>query len=293
MDYDIVIPCFNQEKLIQTSVLSALIQSIQPRKVIVHDNKSQDDSRFLVEELLPRHKNLQLVSHGIHVDIRESFLRAIEKSAGRILILSSDDILVPDAVECLLKETKCEDIYHSIVPQQVFSMGSQLTRGADFSKIMKREKRECQFLINPADNPFIYGLHNASLLKRCCPDSTFYGLDLLWSYNILKSTKVHFVPQKTIYIRDFTSTVKYSRERHQRIEKIFPFWHLSKLLMKRKDTNKIIMLERVIFLNLHESLSLNRFGLNRKCVNKLRKILELRLWNSKYRKSLNPSLTKR
>ncbi len=292
MDYEIVIPCFNQEKSIQTSVLSALNQSIQPRNVIVHDNKSQDNSKFLVEELLPTHKKLQLVSHENHVDVRESFLRAINRSVGRILILAGDDILARDAVECLLKETKCENIYHSIVPQQVFSGGPQLTRGADFSKIMKQKKREYQFLINPADNPFIYGLHNASILRKCCPDSSFYGLDLLWSYNILRSTEVHFVPQKTVYIREFSPATKYARERHQKIEKVFPFWHLSKFLMSQKETSKIILLERVIFLNLHESLSLNRFGLNRKYVNAFRKILGLRVWNSRYRKSINSSRSK-
>jgi len=143
------------------------------------------------------------------------------------------------------------------------------------------------FLINPADNPFIYGLHDAEKLISCFPERDFYGWDLWLSYNLMKSGNVHFVKNGITYVRSFSKAIKYQKNIRNRLEGFLPLFELSKELWKVNNvSSRILLAERLVFMNLHESLSLNGSRLNGNLLRLLRSLLEVRVWNRSYRKKL-------
>lgn len=286
-NYEIVIPSLNSVATIERSILSALAQSIAPKRITIHDNNSSDSSTEIVKKLVRKHRKLYLVEHNERVNAMLSYKRSLENVVGRVLILAADDLLAPDAVKKLIQLSKCPNKNHSIVPQQVFFSESSFTRGANFASIIQAKRSESKFLINPADNPFMYGLHDAQALMKFFPAIEFYGWDLWVSYNMLKSNIVHFIPREVIYIRDFTKRSDYINPKKNLIGTFLPLLDLSKNIWKQNGaSSKILLFERLTFLNLHESLSLNGFKINQTMINLGRKVLEVRVWSRKYRKLL-------
>lgn len=287
VNYEIVIPSLNSAATIERSILSALAQSLTPKRITIHDNNSTDLSRDIVKRLVSKHPNLYLVEHDERVNAMLSYKRSLKDITGRVLILAADDLLAPDAVTKLIQAPKCSHKCHSIVPQQIFINEGSLFRGANFASITKTKRPELKFLINPADNPFMYGLHDAQALIKLFPAVEFYGWDLWISYNMLKSNIIHFIPKEVIYVRSFTKKSDDIKERKNIRKTYLPLLDLSKNIWKlNRKRSKILLLERLIFLNLHESLSLNGFKMNGKVVKLGRIVLGIRLWNRKYRKRL-------
>ena len=286
-NYEIVVPSLNSAATIEKSILSALAQSLPPKKITIHDNNSTDSSKVIVKKLMSKHRNLYLVEHDERVNAMLSYKRSLKDITGRVLILAADDLLAPAAVKKLIQVPRCSNENHSIVPQQIFCSESSIFRGANFDSITETKRPESKFLINPADNPFMYGLHDAQTLIEFFPPVAFYGWDLCISYNLLKSNIIHFIPKEVIYVRSFTMRKDYINPKKNILGTYFPLLDLSKNLWKQNGKrSKILLLERIIFLNLHESLSLNGFKMNKSVVKLSRKVLEIRVWNRRYRKKL-------
>lgn len=96
---DVVIPCYNYGRFLETCVRSVLTQSMQDLRVIIIDDASSDDSSAIASKLTDDDR-VTAISHARNTGHIETYNEGIElASADYLLILSADDLLVPGALE--------------------------------------------------------------------------------------------------------------------------------------------------------------------------------------------------
>lgn len=132
-DVSIIIPCYNYEKFLPESILSAVEQSVEC-EVIVVDDGSTDNS----EQVVKRYpvKFYKKPREGIAALTRNY---GIERSSGKIIItLDADDILKPWFAELavkLLQDNKdCDAV---IGHAEVFGDSSGIIRAHQLSETLK------------------------------------------------------------------------------------------------------------------------------------------------------------
>ena len=62
MKIDIIIPCYNAEKWIEVSILSALAQTYENTQVIVVDNESKDNSFNVIKNLKEQNPDRKVIN---------------------------------------------------------------------------------------------------------------------------------------------------------------------------------------------------------------------------------------
>lgn len=99
----IIIPMYNAGRYIEECVLSCVKQSYERIEIIVVDDGSTDNSVDVVENLLKRHKNIQLIKQ---VNMGGSSARntGIDHASGEyIYFLDADDIIFPNTISILVR----------------------------------------------------------------------------------------------------------------------------------------------------------------------------------------------
>lgn len=89
----IIIPCYNQEKYLEETVLSALKSTYRPIEILIVNDGSTDGSKRLAEQLVNQHQQVKvLTQHNQGVAIARN--RGIEAAKGVfILCLDGDDLI--------------------------------------------------------------------------------------------------------------------------------------------------------------------------------------------------------
>ena len=276
---DVIIPCFNAERTIEAAIRSAVVQSSQPRKIVVHDNCSTDQTTQIIRKLGRQFTNIELIEHKIHVDSMQSFKRSLKNQKIPFMFLGADDVLVPNAIETLISNNWIDKSCDSVIPKHSFLFNNLVLNGANFSITQEYPKPGLMFLINPADNGIIYGLHSPESILGLFPEKYFYGWDVYVNYRILSELKVVFCTSEILCIRSFTSRAKYSKQ-SEKERGVLPFKMLGSALWETCNfTDKPRLFERLVFLNLHEMAGIYNWT-------KLRKLLKIRFWNLNYRRRL-------
>lgn len=94
------IPAYNSASTIKETIFSLLNQSYPFYKIRVYDNKSTDNTREIVRDLMRENQNLELVENEENLGAEGNFTRCIsEASEDLCLIAHADDIYHQDFVK--------------------------------------------------------------------------------------------------------------------------------------------------------------------------------------------------
>ena len=106
MRFTIIIPCYNSEKWIRQSLLSALVQTHEDTEVIFVDNESTDNSLKIAKQVQSDYPKLKTFTapNLYKFSWSEPVGEALEHASGKYFtILGSDDYLAEDYVEKIVK----------------------------------------------------------------------------------------------------------------------------------------------------------------------------------------------
>jgi succinoglycan biosynthesis protein ExoO len=98
-----VIPCYNAERTIQRTLLSALNSSVTEIELIVVDDASTDRSTEIVDHVASRHDRVRLIRQSVNRGPSSCRNVGIEHARGWWLsILDADDWVAPERLETLV-----------------------------------------------------------------------------------------------------------------------------------------------------------------------------------------------
>jgi glycosyltransferase involved in cell wall biosynthesis len=96
MPLSVVLPNFNDGKVLSRALGSLLAQKPAAQEIIVVDDGSSDDSVAIVEEIQTRYPSVRLIRNKTNLGIVASVKRALEIATGEFLLCaSSDDFILP------------------------------------------------------------------------------------------------------------------------------------------------------------------------------------------------------
>jgi glycosyltransferase involved in cell wall biosynthesis len=96
MPLSVVLPNFNDGKVLPRALRSLLAQKPAAAEIIVVDDGSSDNSVAVVEELQARHPSIRLIRNETNLGIVASVRRALDVATGEFLLCaSSDDFVLP------------------------------------------------------------------------------------------------------------------------------------------------------------------------------------------------------
>lgn len=104
---DIVIPCYNYGRFLEDCLNSVLSQSISDVRVLIIDDASSDGSQAVAESLAASDPRVSFISHRQNRGHIKTYNEGIDwLESDYFLLLSADDLLVPDALEraCLVMD---------------------------------------------------------------------------------------------------------------------------------------------------------------------------------------------
>jgi glycosyltransferase involved in cell wall biosynthesis len=98
--FDIIVPCYNYGRFLETCVRSVLNQSVSDVRVLIIDDASSDDSFAVGERLAREDSRVSLIAHPVNKGHIETYNEGIAWASGDyLLLLSADDFLVPGALQ--------------------------------------------------------------------------------------------------------------------------------------------------------------------------------------------------
>jgi glycosyltransferase involved in cell wall biosynthesis len=100
----IICLCYNQEKFVVASLLSAVNQDYPFIELIIVDDFSTDKSKETIQNWLVDYPEIQFIANETNLGSTKSFNKALKLAKGDYIIdLACDDILVPNCVSLQLK----------------------------------------------------------------------------------------------------------------------------------------------------------------------------------------------
>jgi len=91
----VIIPCFNEEKLVKKSILEILkaikFSKIYKYEIIFIDDDSKDKSHIIAEKLSKKNKNIKIVKNKKNFGLGYNFFKGTSISKGKYLILIPAD----------------------------------------------------------------------------------------------------------------------------------------------------------------------------------------------------------
>lgn len=116
----ILIPCYNQENVIEQTVRSALSQTHANIEVIVSDDASTDKTPQILQELQKQYpQKLKIFLHTLNLGVTKNHTRGLLECTGEfITFLDGDDLFLPEKLEKQLafmnNSPDCTICYHDV-----------------------------------------------------------------------------------------------------------------------------------------------------------------------------------
>lgn len=100
----IICLCYNHEKFVVESLLSALNQDYSASEIIIVDDFSTDNSRNVIKKFLIDYPQIQFIENEVNLGSTKSFNKALKLAKGDYIIdLACDDVLLPNSVSLQIK----------------------------------------------------------------------------------------------------------------------------------------------------------------------------------------------
>ncbi|HAW50901.1 MAG TPA: glycosyl transferase 2 family protein, partial [Flavobacteriales bacterium] len=116
----ILIPCYNQEDVIEQTVRSALSQTYENIEIIVSDDASTDTTPQILRDLQNQYpRKVKVFLHTINLGVTKNHTRGLLECTGEfITFLDGDDLFLPEKVEkqvaFMQKRLDCTLCYHDV-----------------------------------------------------------------------------------------------------------------------------------------------------------------------------------
>jgi glycosyltransferase involved in cell wall biosynthesis len=101
----VILPVFNGEKYLTRAIQSILGQTLTKIELIILNDASDDNTRFLIEQYLNLDKRIRCYENDSNIGLSLTLNRGQELSRGKFITWTShDNILMPNALENMLHE---------------------------------------------------------------------------------------------------------------------------------------------------------------------------------------------
>ena len=85
--FSICLPVFNMENYIKKVILSILNQTFQDFEIIIVNDYSNDNTEFIIKEIVSKDKRIKAVNHFTNLGVYASRVDAILNSKGKYILL--------------------------------------------------------------------------------------------------------------------------------------------------------------------------------------------------------------
>ena len=92
MNIDVIIPCYNEEKTIETTIVKSLENLGSKDNLLVVDDGSTDKSNFLIKNLANKFTNINLMVHEKNLGKGAAIQTALKKVKNEIVIIQDSDM---------------------------------------------------------------------------------------------------------------------------------------------------------------------------------------------------------
>lgn len=104
----LAMPIYNVSHFIERALLSALNQTYKDIEYLIIDDRGQDNSIDIVNEIIkkhPRGKDVRIIEHPYNIGLGATRNTAIDNAQGEyIFFMDSDDEIIPKCIEILVKK---------------------------------------------------------------------------------------------------------------------------------------------------------------------------------------------
>lgn len=112
----VIVPIYNAEKTLENCLNSIINQTVQADEILLIDDCSTDNSRFICEEFQSKYNNIQVINNTVNKGVSYSRNIGTEKSkCDCLLFIDSDDYIGDDYIETLLSYSDADFVtcgYH-------------------------------------------------------------------------------------------------------------------------------------------------------------------------------------
>ena len=92
MNIDVIIPCYNEERTIETTIVKSLENLGSKDNLLVVDDGSTDKSNFLIKNLANKFANINLMVHEKNLGKGAAIKTALKKVKNEIVIIQDSDM---------------------------------------------------------------------------------------------------------------------------------------------------------------------------------------------------------
>ncbi|MDH3690845.1 MAG: glycosyltransferase [Gammaproteobacteria bacterium] len=101
----VLVPVFNNEEFLHTSIQSLTSQSLEEFEVIIADDNSGDESMAVSSKLIGSDPRFRFIFGQMHCGMTRNWNRALREATGKYIAkLDADDAFAPRTLELLVKE---------------------------------------------------------------------------------------------------------------------------------------------------------------------------------------------
>jgi glycosyltransferase involved in cell wall biosynthesis len=209
----VIIPVYNSEKFLKSSIDSVLRQSYENLEIIAIDDGSTDSSF----EILEQFGNEIIVLRQENKGLADALNHGIKKMSGTwFKWFSPDDVLYPEAIQTLVDNLKKLPA-NTIVYSNWEIIDEKNTKLRDFSETNYNDLDNFEFNIRLLDDQHINvntALIPASLFQQGCTfqfldDPIVIDYDFFLRAGILFGTRFHLVPKTLLQYRIHTTQLSH------------------------------------------------------------------------------------
>ena len=117
MNIDVIIPCYNEEKTIETTIVKSIENLSTKDNLLIVDDGSTDKSNFLIKNLANEFSNINLIKHEKNLGKGAAIQTALKKVKNEIVIIQDSDLEYnPSEYKKLIKpilELRADVVYGS------------------------------------------------------------------------------------------------------------------------------------------------------------------------------------
>ena len=92
MNIDVIIPCYNEEKTIETTIIRSIENLGTKDNLLIVDDGSTDKSNFLIKNLANKFSNISLIKHEKNLGKGAAIKTALKKVKNEIVIIQDSDL---------------------------------------------------------------------------------------------------------------------------------------------------------------------------------------------------------
>ena len=92
MNIDVIIPCYNEEKTIEKTIIRSIENLSTKDNLLIVDDGSTDKSNFLIKNLANEFSNINLIKHEKNLGKGAAIKTALKKVKNEIVIIQDSDL---------------------------------------------------------------------------------------------------------------------------------------------------------------------------------------------------------